>query len=105
MTLLDRIARDTSLPDAERVSGHRVENAMKLYCHGHITRTQMINFFGIPANMESDFDQFKTKYDSLGVAAAEKWLMDFEACVIGLQNGDISKSTFNTFLGTTLDET
>jgi len=28
--LLDRLARDASLPDTERVSGHRFENALKL---------------------------------------------------------------------------
>ena len=109
MTLLDRIMRSQSLPANERVTGHRLENAFKLYCHGIVTRTQMINFFNIPANMETDFDQFKTKYDSFPATTAgnlnrEKWLMDLEACIIAIQLGDITKATFNTFLGLTLDE-
>lgn len=109
MTLLDRIMRSQSLPSEERVLGHRVESAFKLYCHGIVTRTQMINFFSIPANMETDFDKFKTKYDSFPATTAgnlnrEKWLMDLEACVFAIQNGDITKANFNTFLGLTLDE-
>ena len=103
MTLLDRIARNGV--DPEQVSGHRVENAFKLYCHGKVTRTQMINFFNVPANMETDFDKFKTKYDSFGTNLdKEKWLMDLEACVMAIQNGDITKTTFNTILGLTLNE-
>ena len=109
MTLLDRISRNPSLPANEKVIGHRVENAFKLYCHGLVTRTQMINFFSIPANMETDFDKFKTKYDSfpnttVGNLNREKWLMDLEACIIAIQNGDITKANFNSFLGLTLNE-
>lgn len=105
--LLDRIARDPSLPATERVTGHRVENALKLYFHGKITRTQMIAFFGIPAAMESDFDQFKTRYDSFGASAAQvdlkhQYVQDIEACVIALQLGDITKAQFNTFTGLNL---
>lgn len=109
MTLLDRLRRDTNLPDNERVQGHRVENAMKLYLHGHITRTQIINFFNIPTNMEADFDQFKTKYDTFpnnanGKADKIDWILDLEACIIGIQGQDISKTQFNNFLGLSLDE-
>jgi len=109
MTLLDRISRSQSLTPSERVTGHRVENAFKLYCHGIVTRTAMINFFNIPANMETDFDKFKTKYDSFPATTAgnlnrEKWLMDLEACIFAIQMGDITKANFNTFLGLTLDE-
>jgi len=109
MTLLDRISRSQSLPASERVTGHRMENAFKLYCHGIVTRTQIINFFSISASMETDFDKFKTKYDSFPATTAgnlnrEKWLMDLEACIIAIQLGDITKATFNTFLGLTLDE-
>lgn len=109
MTLLDRISRNPTLPNGERVLGHRMENAMKLYCHGIITRTTMINFFSIPANMETDFDKFKTKYDGFpstttGNLNREKWLADLEACIIAIQLGDITKANFNTFLGLTLDE-
>lgn len=109
MTLLDRVSRNATLSDTEKVAGHRVENAFKLYCHGIITRTAMINFFSIPVGMETDFDKFKTKYDSfpsttVGNLSREKWLLDLEACVIAIQNGDITKANFNTFLGLTLDE-
>lgn len=105
MTLLDRISRSTSLPANERVIGHRVESAFKLYCHGKVTRTQMINFFNIPAGMETDFDKFKTKYDSFVTNLdKEKWLMDLESCVFAIQNGDITKANFNSILGLTLDE-
>lgn len=108
MTLLDRIARVPSLPQSERVSGHRVENALKLYFHGRITRTQMINFFNIPTSMEADFDKFKTRYDSFAPNRAEErinYVLDIEASIIGLQLGDISKAQFNTFTGLTLDAT
>lgn len=108
MTLLDRLARTGT--DSEQVSGHRAENSFKLYCHGIITRAQMITFFNIPVGMEVDFDKFKTKYDSfpattVGNLSREKWLMDLEACIIAIQNGDITKANFNTFLGLTLDAT
>ena len=108
MTLLDRISRNGV--DPEQVSGHRVENALKLYCHGIITRAQMITFFNIPLAMETDFDKFKTKYDgfpntTVGNLNKEKWLMDLEACITAIQNGDITKANFNTFLGLTLDAT
>jgi hypothetical protein len=107
MALLDRIARAENLPSNERVTGHRLENALKLYFHGKVTRTQMINFFNIPASMEADFDQFKTRYDSFGGSAAQldlrhQYVQDIEACIIGLQLGDITKNQFNTFTGLSL---
>ena len=105
--LLDRIARDPTLPGTERVTGHRIENALKLYCHGKVTRAQMLNFFNIPAAMEADFDQFKTRFDSFpGTTAGRcdkiEFLQDVEACIIALQLGDITKAQFNTFTGLTL---
>lgn len=105
--LLDRIARDPSLPHSEKVAGHRIENALKLYFHGRLTRTQMINFFNIPPAMEADFDQFKTRYDSFGSSAAQvdlkhQYVQDVEACVVGLQQGDLTKAQFNTFTGLNL---
>ena len=110
MTLLDRLGRNPLIPSDERVAAHKAENALKLYFHDHITRTQMISFFNIPVGMQPDFDQFKTKYDAFasnlqGQVDSEKWVKDVEACIIGLQIGDISKSLFNTILGLTLDET
>ena len=105
--LLDRLARDPSLPNGERVTGHRAENALKLYFHGFLTRAQMLAFFDIPAAMESDFDQFKTRFDSFasnlaGEKARLQYTQDLEACIIGLQLGDITKAQFNTFTGLTL---
>jgi hypothetical protein len=105
--LLDRIARDPTLPSTERVTGHRIENALKLYFHGHLTRAQMLAFFDIPAAMEVDFDKFKTRFDSFGTnLAGEKarlqYTQDLEACIIGLQLGDLTKAQFNTFTGLTL---
>jgi hypothetical protein len=107
MALLDRIARSESLPQTERVGGHRLENALKLYFHGKLTRNQMLNFFSIPASMEADFDQFKTRYDSFGGSAAQmdlrhQYVQDIEACIIGLQLGDLTKNQFNTFTGLSL---
>jgi hypothetical protein len=105
--LLDRIARDASLPNTERVTGHRIENALKLYFHGKLTRAQMLSFFNVPAAMEADFDQFKTRFDSFGTSAAQinlrhEYVQDVEACIIGLQLGDLTKAQFNTFTGLTL---
>ena len=107
MALLDRIARADSLPSNEKVTGHRIENALVLYFHGKVTRTQMIDIFGIPPAMEADFDQFKTKYDSFGSSAAQvdlkhQYVQDVIACVTLLQLGDITKTQFNTFTGLTL---
>lgn len=108
LTLLDRLARDASLPDDERTTGHRAENALTLYFHDKVTRTQMINFFSIPVGMESDFDQFKTRYDSFSQNQAEErisYTEDVVACIGALQQGDITKAQFNTFTGLTLDAT
>ena len=107
MALLDRLARAENLPANERVTGHRFENALKLYFHGKITRTQMLNFFSIPAAMEADFDKFKARYDSFPTTTAGRddrhmYVQDVEACIIGLQLGDITKAQFNTFTGLTL---
>lgn len=105
--LLDRIARDQNLPGSERVVGHRIENALKLYCHGKITRAQMINFFNIPLAMEADFDLIKARFDSFASTTAGRcdkieYLQDLEAAIIGLQLGDITKAQFNTFTGLSL---
>ncbi len=109
MTLLNFLSRQDNNP-ANRVSGHRYENALKLYFHGHITRTQMINFFNIPVGFEADFDQFKTRYDSFASNLAgrddrQNYVQDVEACIIGIQNEDITKAQFNTFTGLSLDAT
>jgi hypothetical protein len=107
MALLDRIARAENLPSNEKVAGHRIENALVLYFHGKVTRNQMIAFFNIPAAMEADFDQFKTRYDSFGSSAAQinlqhQYVEDVIACVTLLQLGDITKAQFNTFTGLNL---
>jgi len=107
MTLLDRLRRDNTLPSNERVQGHLFEYAMTLYFHGHFTRQNIINFFNIPANFESDFDKFKTKYDSFTnnqKIERIEWLQDLEACMVGIQNEVLTKTQFNTILGLTLTE-
>jgi len=106
MTLLDNIARETG---SNRVAGHRIEHAFTLYFHGHVTRTQMINFFSIPVGFESDFDQFLTKYEGFpatnqGMLDQTRWVQDLVGCLGALQLGDIPKSLFNSILGLTLDE-
>jgi hypothetical protein len=103
--LLERIARNGGLANGERISGHSMEAALRLYFHGKITRNQIINLFGIPQGMEADFDQFKTKYDSFLLAVERTdWLLDLEACIVSLQLGDLTKAQFNNFLGLTLTE-
>lgn len=107
MALIDRLARDDNLPQNERMTGHIFEYALTLYFHGHFTRTQIINFFNIPTNMETDFDQFKTKYDGFlnnntGRFDRTEWVSDLEACMVGLQNEVLTKTQFNTILGLTL---
>lgn len=110
-TLLDRLARLSSLPGEERVPGHAVENALKLYFHGKVTRAQMLAFFNIPPAMEADFDLFKARYDTfgvltlLGVDARHSYVEDLEACIVALQQGLITKAQFNTFTGLSLDAT
>lgn len=115
MTLLDRIARQTGSGGVS-IQGHSIESTFSLYFHGHITRTQFINFYDIPVGMESDFDQFLTKYDSFSPTGAgplnqTRWVQDLDACIIGLQleegetGAGITRAQFNTFLGLTLDAT
>lgn len=115
MTLLDRIARQIGL-GGEKIPGHSIESAFTLYFHGHITRTQLINLYDIPPSMESDLDQFLTKYDSFSPTGAgplnqTRWVQDMYACIIGLQFEEretgtgITRGQFNTFLGLTLDAT
>ncbi len=105
MTLLDRIAREDSLPTNERVGGHLVQNAITIYVHGHVTRNQMINFFNIPGGMLTDFDKFKTKYDSLNTVGKGNWLLDLDSSITLLQAGILNKAKFNNILGLDLDET
>ncbi len=107
MTLLDRLARLDTLPENERVPGHLVQDALILYFHGHYQRQQIINFFNIPANMEADFDKFKTKYDSFpndtdGKFDRKDWEDDLKAVMMGLQNDLVSKNKFNSILDLTL---
>ena len=109
-TLLDRLARNATLTNNERVTGHRYENALKLYCHGKLTRAQMLALFSIPVAMEADFDKFKARYDSFPTTASgrddrQNYIQDVEACLIGLQLGDLTKAQFNTFTGLALDAT
>lgn len=106
--LLDRIQRSLGA-GGENIPGHSIENALTLWFHDVITRTQIINQFNIPAGQESDLDQFNTKYDGFSPTGAgplnqTRWVQDVHACVIGLQQGDISKAQFNTFLGLDLAE-
>lgn len=106
-TLLDRIARDATLADGERIVGHAVESALTLYFHGRVTRAQMLAFFNIPPAMEADFDQFKARYDSFGGSAAQldarqNYVQDVAACVVALQQRLITKAQFNAFTGLTL---
>jgi len=108
MTLLDRISRKDDLPHDERMAGHLLENGLKLYFHGKVTRPQIINFLRIPSQFESDFDKFKTKFDGFannpdGIKEQNYWVQDLEGCVIGIQTGYISKANFNSILGLTLD--
>ena len=109
MTLLDYLSRTDTI-NANRVRGHLYENSLKLYFHGHITRTQMINLFSIPVGFESDFDQFLTRYESfasnnVGRDDRQNYVQDVEACLIAIQGQDITKAQFNTFTGLSLDET
>lgn len=108
MALLDRIQRSTGV-NGEDIPGHSIEGALTLWFHDVITRTQIINQFSIPVGQETDLDKFNTKYDGFpgtgsGPLDQTRWVQDLYACVIGLQQGDISKAQFNTFLGLDLAE-
>lgn len=113
MTLLDRIARQVGL-GGDKIPGHTIEAALGLYLTGAtgVTRQKVIDFFSIPASMETDFDKFKTKYDGLvGAAAKGIWLRQLTDCVILLQQEErntgrgITRANFNTILGLDLDAT
>ena len=108
MTLLDRLARLSTLPDNERVPGHVVEYALILYFHGHYDRQEIINFFNITAPMEADFDKFKTKWDGFptnntGKFERQQWEADLIATIFGLQQKLVEPIKFNSILQLTLE--
>ena len=85
MTLLDRLARLSTLPDNERVPGHVVEYALILY-----------------------FDKFKTKWDGFptnntGKFERQQWEADLIATIFGLQQKLVEPIKFNSILQLTLE--
>lgn len=113
MVLLDRIARDPSVPQELMFVGHKFEAALWIYFHGQLSRTEMLTLFGITAAEEADFDQFKGRYDSLldeprwdvhplPADLKHEYVEDVLSCVVGIQQGWISKDQFNTYTGLNL---
>jgi len=100
MALIDRLARDSTLPSDQRIQGHLFEAALWLFLRGHINKQALVNTFTLDVNDSAKIDEFQTTFNAKATEVEKiAYFADVNSAIIGLQTGKITKTLSKTILG------